>query len=215
MRLNATARAHFLLALALSAGALGGCDAAPQAAIETPRPVAVATPQAVAPAPVPPAANTARTADFAARIGAECPSNAPDAICDGGDYDIELRDDCGADGFFGGVAAEGGSILLDTIPPRDKTVVGRLSKGQIVCIRAIARAGQGPNWYYVSTLPVATIAACQGNALCDTYGDRPIAWTDAKAPRAACTVDTLDRPDSGCASGWIDAKALEAFSEGM
>lgn len=204
-----------LFALAVGASALLGCSAAPRSGSES------TSAMAVNPAPenvskTDPRLATTRHADFATRIGADCPSNGPsDAMCDGGNYDVELRDDCSAAGFFGGVSAKAGSALLNGLPPKDTAVVGKLAKGQLLCIRAIARAGQNPNWYYVTALPVAAIAGCEGNALCTTYGDRPIAWTQPARARATCTLRSMDRPDTGCASGWIDAEAVEAFSNGM
>jgi hypothetical protein len=123
-------------------------------------------------------------------------------------YDVELMPSCGGDGFFGGVAARDGAELRDALPPKDESTPAILPKGQLVCIQAIARAGQQPEYFYVSTLHASAVAACKGNPLCEAYGDRPIETLASATP---CPVTG----DAACAAGWIDADAIEAFENGM
>lgn len=49
------------------------------------------------------------------------------------------------------------------------------AQGQRVCVQAIGRAGRNPPFYFVTSVPASSVAACKaGSALCGTYGDRPI-----------------------------------------
>ena len=152
--------------------------------------------------------------DFATRIRVECTPRGADLDCIGGKpengdiYDVELRPDCSAGGFFGGVAEEGGAELRDALPPKDEVTLAVLPKGQLLCIEAIGRAGQQPEYFYVTTIRASAVAACKNNRLCDLYGDRRI---DMKSNPAPCPL-TGDR---SCAAGWIDADAVEAFENGM
>lgn len=134
--------------------------------------------------------------------------------CEAGDYDVELLVDCGRDGFFAGVASENGAVLVDKVPPVDTIQRATLSKGQIACIQAIARAGQNPAWYYVTALPVASIETCAGNPLCVTYGDRKVEW---RVPQKGgpCHSTGPGRYAGGCAAGWVRASDMDVFSNGM
>jgi hypothetical protein len=123
-------------------------------------------------------------------------------------YDVELRPDCGADGFFGGVAEKSGAELRDGLPPTDETTVAVLPKGQFVCILAIARAGQQPDYFYVTTIQTSAVPECKGNHLCDLYGDRTVGM---RMPPVPCPVTG----DTSCVAGWIDADAVESFDNGM
>ncbi|XUP36878.1 hypothetical protein WAE31_02890 (plasmid) [Xanthomonas axonopodis pv. vasculorum] len=96
---------------------------------------------------------------------------------DAGDfYDVEFSPDCGDKGFFAGVAQANGVDLLDVVPVtgNSATATANLAQGQLVCVQAVGRAGQTPRYYYVAAIPASTIAKCKNNALCKTYGDRPI-----------------------------------------
>jgi hypothetical protein len=133
----------------------------------------------------------------------------------GGDYwDVELLPDCGEHGFFGGVVEPSGATIVDKVPPEDTVRRATLSKGQIVCIQAIARAGQQPMYLYVVALPAASIAACKDNPLCEMYGDRQVTW-HAPHGDANCRMVANGRFEGACAAGWIYDKELEGFSEGM
>lgn len=162
-----------------------------------------------------PAIAESRLLEFARRIAVECDHRDGHLHCIGGKpengdiYDVELRPDCGPDGFFGGVVEERGAELRNALPPKDTKTLATLSKGQIVCIEAIGRAGHDPSYFYVSTLPVVSIAACSGNRLCETYGDRKV---ENFSPPTPCPVPGRA---SKCAAGWIDADMVEAFENGM
>lgn len=152
---------------------------------------------------------------FAQHIGVQCETRKGRLDCLGGKpeygdiYDVELMPDCGAGGFFGGVVEQKGAELRDVLPPNDKETQAVLSKGQIVCIRAIGRAGQQPSYFYVSTMPMSDIALCKGNRLCDLYGDRAVQWHGSPTP---CPPPAMS---SACAEGWIDADMVEAFENGL
>ncbi|MCC8619829.1 hypothetical protein LN456_18535 [Xanthomonas vesicatoria] len=136
---------------------------------------------------------------------------------DAGDfYDVELLPECGDTGFFAGVARATGADLLDAAPATGSTATAtaRLAQGQLVCVQGIARAGQQPRYYYVVAIPANSVAACKNAALCETYGDRPIKRLKPTGS-AACRPATQGRYVGDCAQGWVDADALDVFSNGI
>ena len=139
------------------------------------------------------------------KVGGDCPAPGSRNGCTAGDYDLELIPGCGEQGFFAGVSNDEGADVYDKAPPDDIRRSAHLSKGQIVCINAIARAGQQPMYYFV---PSSSIKGCSGNALCELYGDRPVRiFGDADS---ATGDGSMSR-----ASGWLDAESLDVFSLGM
>lgn len=143
-------------------------------------------------------------------VGGECADISAVNRCFAGDYDLELIPGCGNSDFFAGVSNEGGALLVNRAPPDDTIKIATLSAGQLVCVQAIARAGQDPAYYYVRTTPVSEIPACTDNELCEKYGDRKIQWH----------VDATERGVSpkgrgSGASGWVDADDLDVFSNGL
>lgn len=218
LRTNGFPRTLIVAAFALAASGCSG-TAVQQSSADSSAKVA-ASPSSMdgnAPAearPVPavaPVGEHARTLD--ARIGLSCPTD-PDATCDSGEYDVERRPGCGDDGFFGGVSADGGALLVDRLPPGDTVRRATLPEGQIVCIEAIARAGQQPAWYFVTQFSRAAIRACTRNRLCETYGDRPVK-AEAEGAAATCRAVSMGEVSAGCVSGWTNADGIEAFSNGM
>jgi len=162
---------------------------------------------------------TESLADFAKRIRVECTPKGRDLDCIGGKpengdiYDVELRPDCGADGFFGGVANDAGAELRDALPPKDESTPAVLAAGQLVCIQAIGRVGQDPSYFYVASVPVADVPDCRGNQLCVTYGDRQAAgW---KQDASGCHISPSGRPTNACPQGWVRREDIEDFSNGM
>ncbi|WP_369934652.1 hypothetical protein [Xanthomonas tesorieronis] len=136
---------------------------------------------------------------------------------DAGDfYDVELSPDCGGDGFFAGVAEAKGVDVLNNVPTTGSDVQprARFEQGQLVCIQGIARAGQNPHYYYVIAVPASSVAKCKGNALCNQYGDRPIQRT-ALGNGGACRIAASGTYAGDCAQGWVNASALDVFSNGM
>jgi len=121
---------------------------------------------------------------------------------------VELRPDCGADGFFGGVAEDSGAELRDALPPKDEVTFAILPKGQLVCIQAIGRAGQQPEYFFVTTIRASAIPACKGNHLCEIYGDRRV---DMRSKPVPCPVTG----EASCVAGWINADAVDSFDNGM
>ncbi|MFO3704601.1 hypothetical protein ACI6Q5_06345 [Xanthomonas codiaei] len=136
---------------------------------------------------------------------------------DAGDfYDVELLPECGDKGFFAGVARTSGADILDAVPATGSTATAtaHLAQGQLICIQGIARAGQHPRYYYVVAIPASSVAACKNAALCQTYGDRPIKRLQPTTG-AACRPAAQGRDTGDCAQGWVDAAALDVFSNGI
>ncbi|WP_313147741.1 hypothetical protein [Stenotrophomonas sp.] len=133
-------------------------------------------------------------------------------VASGDFYDVELTPGCGAQGFFAGVADAKGADALDRVPSTGSKAVAtaRFAQGQLVCVQAIGRAGQNPQYYFVTSVPASSVAACKaGSALCSTYGDRPIQHLQRDRSHAC-------QPASAqCAQGWVSAKALDVFSNGL
>jgi len=133
-------------------------------------------------------------------------------IASGDFYDVELSPGCGAQGFFAGVAGAKGADALDRVPSTGSKAVAtaRFAQGQLVCVQAIGRAGQNPQYYFVTSVPASTVAACQaGSPLCSTYGDRPIQHLQRNRSQACLPAS------ASCAQGWVSAKALDVFSNGL
>ncbi|WP_407910282.1 hypothetical protein [Lysobacter claricitrinus] len=158
-------------------------------------------------------------AQFAKRIRVECTQKGGDLACIGGKpengdiYDVDLRPDCGADGYFGGVMNDGGAELRDALPPNDASTPAVLGAGQLVCIQAVGSVGQDPSYFYVAMVPASDVAACQGNRLCSTYGDRKVSQWNGDATR--CRIATNGRPTDACPQGWVRREDIEDFSNGM
>lgn len=150
--------------------------------------------------------------------GVQCTDATVGKGCTAGDvasgdfYDVELSPGCGAQGFFAGVADAKGADALDRVPSTGSKAVAtvRFAKGQLVCVQAIGRAGQTPQYYFVTSVPASTVAACSaGSPLCRTYGDRPIQHLLRDRNRTCLPAS------ANCAQGWVSAKALDVFSNGL
>lgn len=172
----------------------------------------------------PPAAPTSTTgvsSSLASEIGAECEDAETGRRCTIGDlttgdfYDIELQDGCSSSGFFAGVI-DAKADLLDTLPVTgSKTVVNAsVTDGQFLCVRATARAGQKPAYFYVSPLATAQVDACKNEATCSRYGSRPV-LQGAQRLEKECTLGKEGRLGGDCPRGWINADAVEPFSNGL
>jgi hypothetical protein len=137
-------------------------------------------------------------------------------VASGDFYDVELSPDCGDEGFFAGVTQGKGIDLLDVVPATGSsaTTTAHLAQGQLVCVQAIGRAGQNPLYYYVAAIPADTIARCKNNALCKTYGDRPIKQMKP-ASSESCHAVVPGHYVGNCAQGWVSADALDVFSNGL
>lgn len=149
----------------------------------------------------------------------ECTPNGSAVACIGGKpengdiYDVELRPDCGADGYFGGVSNDAGAELRDALPPKDESTPAVFAAGQLVCIQAIGRAGQDASYFYVASVPVEDLRQCRGKRLCKTYGDRKAAGWQRDA--SDCYLSPTGRPADACPQGWVDSEDIEDFSNGM
>lgn len=185
----------------------------------------IATQAAARALPAAPAAVTAVGQPFAAMIkasGVTCANPLSGTGCtagniDAGDfYDVELLPECGDTGFFAGVARATGADILDAVPATGSTATttARLAQGQLVCVQGIARTGQNPRYYYVIAIPASSVAACKNATLCETYGDRPIKRLKPTGG-AACRPAAQGRYVGDCAQGWVDADALDVFSNGI
>lgn len=215
------------LLLALGACAAGDSSApatsAPAAATPAAAPATPAAAPATAPATVPSAAPAADgLASLIQASGVKCSNASTGSGCTAGDvdsgdfYDVELSPDCGDQGFFAGVADAKGVETLNAVPSTGSkvSVTAKLSKGQLVCVQGIGRAGQNPLFYYVVAVPAATVGKCKGNTLCDTYGDRPITGL-ANTGGEACHAAAPGHYAGNCAQGWVSADVLDVFSNGM
>lgn len=206
--------------------ALGACAAGDSSspAAQAAAPAATAPPAMAASAPAATTPTAAAGDGLAALIqssGVTCTDASAGRGCTAGDvdsgdfYDVELSPGCGDQGFFAGVADAKGAETLDTVPTTGSkaAATARLSKGQLVCVQGIGRAGQNPMFYYVVAVPAATVDKCKGNALCDTYGDRPI--TGLASGGEACHAAAPGQYAGNCARGWVSADVLDVFSNGM
>nr|WP_199680201.1 MULTISPECIES: hypothetical protein [unclassified Xanthomonas] len=208
-------RASIAALLFTAAACTAGEPAAAVAARSASRPL----PSAVAP---PPAAGSHRFAAVIRASGVTCADATSATGCtagnlDAGDfYDVDVLPECGDDGFFAGVSRASGAEALDAVPATGSaaTATAHLAQGQLVCIQAIARGGQNPRYYYVVTIPASRVAACKDSALCETYGDRAIRRLKP-ADGTLCRAAAQGRHVGDCAQGWIDAQALDVFSNGM
>lgn len=168
------------------------------------------------------APGTGPVASLAARVGARCDDETTGKGCisgnlDAGDfYEVELLPNCGTDGFFAGVVATD-TPLLDTLPVTgsDARTNARLSQHQFACIQAIARAGQQPFYYYIAAISPSSVKACEGREICTRYGERPVHFEAQAVSGSACAVDADGRVRGDCAQGWVDAGALDVFSNGL
>jgi hypothetical protein len=168
-----------------------------------------------------PHANHASFRDLAAEVGVQCrePDKGEGCIAqDDADphaadyFDIELHPDCDQYGVYGGVVAAQGVDLANKLPPMDTKINATLSKGQFVCIRAIARIGQSISRYYVTAVHVSGVTGCRDNDLCRVYGDRNIRF--AAPVISPCRLDSSGLTGD-CASGWTAEESLELFSLGL
>lgn len=150
--------------------------------------------------------------ELASTVGASCDDPDTGANCTGGDYDVELRPDCGPDGLFAGVSDPKGALLIDKAPPEDTVRRATLAQGQIVCVEAIARAGDSASYYYVVAISASDVEACKTNAVCKRYGDRKIDW-HVPHEEANCREVSKGRFEGVCAAGWVRESRLEIFSK--
>lgn len=206
------------LVVALAACAAGESSNS-AASSPTPAPVAASTATPVTAHPV--SADNGLAALIRAS-GVTCSNASAGTGCTAGDvdsgdfYDVELSPDCGDQGFFAGVAEAKGVETLDAVPSSGSkaTATAKLSKGQLVCVQGIGRTGQNPLFYYVVAIPANTVGKCKDNALCDTYGDRPIDNRVATGGEA-CHAAAPGHYAGNCAQGWVSADVLDVFSNGM
>jgi hypothetical protein len=168
-----------------------------------------------------PHADHASFRDLAEEVGVQCrePDKGEGCIAQdetdpyAADYfDVELHPNCDQFGVYGGVVAVQGAGLANKLPPMDTKINATLSKGQFVCIRAIARIGQSISRYYVTAVPVSGVTGCRDNDLCRVYGDRSIRF--AAPVTSPCRLDSSGL-NGDCASGWAAEESLELFSLGL
>jgi hypothetical protein len=159
-----------------------------------------------------PLAGPMTLSELSKEVGATCDEPESGTSCVGGDYDIELRPDCGPNGLFAGVSDPKGALLIDKAPPEDTVRRATLSQGQVVCIEAIARAGDSASYYYVVAMPLSAITVCDTNPVCQKYGDRDVDWHTPHG-RSACRSVALGRFSNECPTGWVRESKLEIFAK--
>jgi len=175
----------------------------------------------VAPVFLRPAAECAQFRELAKEVGVQCrePDKGEGCVAqDDSDpvaadyFEVELHPGCDMAGLYGGVVVDR-AVLANKLPPRDTMVKAILSKGQLVCIQAIARIGGSISRYYVTAVSASSVAACKVSNLCRIYGDRRIQWPVPPAD-SSCRLEP-SRSKGNCLSGWVAEESLEAFSLGM
>jgi hypothetical protein len=167
------------------------------------------------------AKNHASFRDLAREVGVQCKDLDKGEGCMAHDdtdphaadyFDVELHPGCDEEGMYGGVVSPQGAELANKLPPMDTKINATLSKGQFVCIRAIARIGQSISRYYVTAVPVSGVSGCRDNDLCRVYGDRSIRFATPMVSPCRLEPSGLN---GGCASGWATEESLEVFSLGL
>jgi hypothetical protein len=143
-------------------------------------------------------------------VGANCENADTGEGCSGGDYDVELHPGCGGDGLFAEVIADG-ALLIDKAPPDDSVRRAALSRGQLVCIQAIARAGASASYYYVAAVPKSGAGKCRTDRKCGQFGAHPVRWFVPHGERG-CTEAASGRFDGDCAVGWIRESNLAVIN---
>lgn len=175
----------------------------------------------IAQSSISPANNHASFRDLAREVGVQCEDPAEGEGCIAQDdtdphaadyFDVELHPGCHDEGVYGGVVAAQGADLANRLPPMDTKINATLSRGQFVCIRAIARIGQSISRYYVTAVPVSGVAGCRDNDLCRVYGDRSIRFAVPAVSPCRLAPSGLN---GDCASGWATEESLEVFSLGL
>ena len=164
----------------------------------------------------------AANASLVDALGIRCDDSASGGGCilgnlDAGDYyDVNLSPACNANGQFAGVV-DADPALLDTLPVTGSNVRtnARLRQGQFVCVQVIARAGQQPAYYYVAAISPDRTGACEGREICERYGMRPVDFEAQVRSGIACMTDANGHVQGDCARGWINAKSLEFFADGL
>lgn len=210
------------LAMYLLAIGFTGCNRSPATAAVHPENPANVEPPSPSSAPLSSASADGSLADFARTLGAHCddPNKGRDCVTgnmDTGDfYDIELSPNCSEYGFFAGISATE-APLLDTLPVTGSKarINAKLSQGQLVCVQATARTGQRPAYYYVIALSPSNVAACRNKPICNQHGDRQISFVARPPTGKACSRTIYGDHQGDCADGWVDAKWLDVFSDGL
>jgi len=144
---------------------------------------------------------------FAKQIGVRCDDRGERLDCitgkpEVGDYlDVELHPAC----TLLAVVAANKAELRDRAAPLDRRTVAMLDHGQRLCIGAIGRAGDHPEYYYV----MATAGRPSGCA--DGRGCRParngqIHWVQPMA--SDCSPALRAAGKTRCASGWLEAEEV-------
>jgi hypothetical protein len=149
--------------------------------------------------------------------GAVCTtSKEGEKSCSVDTYTIDIFESgCSADGLYGAVSTKESATLVDGISGVQAKPTAKLQDKQIVCIQASAHKGkEPPQWHYVKAIPVASIAGCKNNDLCETYGDRVITEVQAVKDKP-CALNAKGMYEGNCAAGWIKAEAFEEFSMGL
>lgn len=167
------------------------------------------------------ASDPTRSSSLVSEIGADCEARNGTPRCTLGDigtgdfYDVEVLDDCSSRGFFAGVIASKAD-LLSTLPVTgsEAGVNATVSSGQFLCVRATARAGQQPAYFYVSPMRPDEIDACRNQETCKRFASRPVIAGTMRVT-GECTVDNAGRTSAQCFRGWIHADAVEPFSNGL
>lgn len=133
--------------------------------------------------------------------------------CSNADYDVSGSDAACADGSsdFGVVQADGADVV--TTFTAGGRVRARLPANQLVCIQysALSKSG-GDAWSYVTAIPASVVPACK-RANCPSPAGA-VTWRD-RQPGGTCAKDPDGRYTAACASGWVRAESIDAYSMGL
>jgi hypothetical protein len=140
-----------------------------------------------------------------------------DPDCTSGHYLITVYPEgCSSSGFFGTAHPITGSLLnlRDSFPPGEATLIAKVRDKQFICISATAYGARGPEWYYVTAIPVSSVEPCTHSAACEDPGDLPIQW-EVQPPASTCHLGSNDRYEGACPSGWVSSDEINQFSMGL
>lgn len=143
------------------------------------------------------------------------PDLGPD--CTSGSYLITVYPEgCSSSGFFGTAHPITGSLLnlRDRFPPGEATLIAKVRDKQFICISATAFGARGPEWYYVTAIPVSSVEPCTHSAVCEDPGNLPIQW-EVQPPASTCHLGSNDQYEGACPSGWVSSDEINQFSMGL
>jgi hypothetical protein len=137
--------------------------------------------------------------------GDPCETELKGSRCMSEESDFALIPDCAAAGYYAVVDNSLGTALLSKVPPKNNVVRATISRGQLVCVQAIARIKAYPSYLFVTAISNTGTKACSE---CNGYGSQRIDWKISHED-GPCIQTAPGRFEGGCAIGWVDADDLK------